>query len=504
VKTLLRVTLVAAGLAFAGTAHAASNIVLIVTDDQRADTLDAMPTVLAELGAKGAVYPDSFVVNSNCCPSRVATLTGLYSHSNGFYRQNSNSTRVSRAFSQVPQLATWLHAAGYRTALVGKYLNGYDGSFAVPGWDRFVTLLHPIDYFGYTLYRDGVLEPRGSGPLDYSTDVLAAEAETFIRGVASTTPLFLYFTPNAPHSSLGGVLPKPAPRHEPQVVVHDPPSLGEDVSDKPEWVQRLGLTPPPHDPSLFLGAMRTALSAVDEGVGRLLTALEETGRLSDTLVIFTSDNGLMLNEHGLGIRKRVPYEESIRVPFVMRYDGHAFAPRMVANIDIAPTIMEAVGLPFAGDGSSLLSGEGRAELLIENVGKVVPTYCALRTRTAMYAAYTDGSQELYDLAADPFQLNNRTAREARYDMRRRLAPLCRPVPPGFRWPQICTRSGDRRANVIRGTRAFDVVCAGPGNDLVQVRDGRRDVVICGPGRDRVDGDRVDEVRPDCERVQRHP
>ena len=491
-----------AGLAFAlaggGVAQAAPNVLLVIADDQRADTLDAMPTVLAEIGAKGAVYPESFVVNPNCCPSRIATFTGLYSHSTGFYRQNSASRAVSLAFSSVPQLAGWLDAAGYQTGLVGKYLNGYDGSFVVPGWDRFVTMLNPMTYYGYTLYSDGVLTTHGSEPEDYATDVFAAEAETFVRDADPNHPLFLVFAPNAPHSTPIGSPPVPAPRHPVAPVIHDPPSLGEDLTDKPAWVRRLAGTPPPYDPAEFLSAMRTTLRGVDEAVGRLLTALEDTGRLEDTLVIYTSDNGLMLGEHGLGIRKLTPHEESIRVPLAVRWDGHSFTPRMAANIDIAPTIMEAAGLPFTGDGRSLLSSK-RSELLVEHFGVNVPTYCALRTATEKYVVYKDGSQELYNLTADPFELTNVTNRERRYDLRQRLARLCRPVPPRFTWPSICTKQGNARRNVLRGTARFDVVCAMRGNDSIDVRDGRRDVVFCGPGRDTVRIDRRDELRPDCER-----
>ena len=423
---LVGLACLAFALAGGGAAQAAPNVLLVIADDQRADTLDAMPTVLAEIGAKGAVYPESFVVNPNCCPSRIATFTGLYSHSTGFYRQNSASRVVSLAFSSVPQLAGWLDTAGYQTALVGKYLNGYDGSFVVPGWDRFVTMLHPMTYYGYTLYSDGVLTEHGSEPEDYATDVFAAEAETFVRDANPDHPLFLVFAPNAPHgTAIVGAPPVPAPRHPITPVIHDPPSLGEDLTDKPAWVRRLAGTPPPYDPAEFLSAMRATLRGVDEAVGRLLTALEDTGRLEDTLVIYTSDNGLMLGEHGLGIRKLTPHEESIRVPLAVRWDGHPFTPRMAANIDIAPTIMEAAGLPFTGDGRSLLSSK-RSELLVEHFGVNVPTYCALRTATEKYVVYKDGSQELYNLTADPFELTNVTNRERRYDLRQRLARL---VPP---------------------------------------------------------------------------
>ncbi len=193
-----------------------------------------------------------------------------------------------------------------------------------------------------------------------------------------------------------------------------------------------------------------SLQAVDRAVGRLLDALEDTGRLDDALVIFTSDNGLLWGEHRW-VKKEVPYEEAIRVPLVVRADaiageGVRTDRNLVANIDLAPTIAEAAGVRLPGaDGQSLLPlVEGRATtwrqaLLIEHMRGTnpIPTYCAVRTARYLFATYETGERELYDLESDPFQLQDlagtQPGLEGRLDAT--LRGLCEPPPPGLR-PQM--------------------------------------------------------------------
>ena len=525
-----KVLLAIAGAVFAlcGTsAQAAPNVVLIVTDDQRWDTLSAMPTVQSELVGKGVTFANAVVVNPLCCPSRATILTGLYSHSTGIYRNNSFNPARARRF-RLPTVATWLDRAGYTTAYVGKYLNGYDGSFVPKGWDRWITFTGLADYYRYTLLRDGVRRAYGSGPAAYSTDVLAADAAAVIREAEGN--LFLLFAPYAPHADISGGPPAPAPRHAGTVPVEPwrPPGVGEDLSDKPRWLRRVSANLP-HAASGNSAAVRAgqleALRAVDDAVAVILEALEETGRLADTLLIFTSDNGYTWGEHGLGNWKLVPYEESIRVPFVVRFDGRAPVgrqePRLVANIDIAPTVAAAAGLSRTTEGRSLLpllSGDPvpwRRDVLVEHKGEAVPTYCAVRSEPWMYAQYTDGSEELYDLAADPHQLENLagrlTMRAVRHAQRLRLRKLCRPVPPGFVRVGICTAKGRDRQDVLLGTRWFDALCPGrgvdrvralEGDDVIYAADRTRDYVSCGPGIDTVHADYLDKPAASCERIVR--
>jgi len=192
------------------------------------------------------------------------------------------------------------------------------------------------------------------------------------------------------------------------------------------------------------------VQAVVRAVGCLLDALEDTGRLDDALVIFTSDNGLLWGEHRW-LKKEVPYEEAIRVPLVVRADaivgeGARTDRHLVANIDLAPTIAATAGVNLPGvDGQSLLPLlEGRAEtwrdaLLIEHMRGTnpIPTYCAVRTARHLFASYETGERELYDLESDPFQLQNLAGTEPGLEGRldSTLQGLCEPPPPGLR-PQM--------------------------------------------------------------------
>jgi N-acetylglucosamine-6-sulfatase len=314
-----------------------------------------------------------------------------------------------------------------------------------PGWDRWVAFVHS-EYFEYALTVDGTVERVGYAAEDYSTDLLAARTEEFIR--STDGPVFAVYAPPAPHAPA-----IPSPEDDglfADLLPWRPPSFDEpDVSDKPAHVR--AMTPFGPDRTEQLDTLRInqyrTLQAVDRAVGRLLGALEDTGRLEDALVIFTSDNGLLWGEHRW-VKKEVPYEEAIRVPLVIRADriGAALGrtdPHLVANIDLAPTIAAAAGVPLPGvDGRSLLpllegpSDGWRHALLIEHMRGTnpIPTYCAVRTSRYLYAVYDTGERELYDLARDPYQLRNlsKAAPGLRTRLQAVLDRLCDPPPPGFR------------------------------------------------------------------------
>ena len=452
-----------AGRGEATAPESAPSIVVILTDDQRADTLSVMPTVQREIGERGVSFANAFVVNPLCCPSRASLLTGLYSHSTGVYL--NTGARGLPAFDEDSTLATWLDEAGYETAFVGKYLNGYARTEAPPGWDRWVAFTGTLDkgvppnYFDYELTVDGEREAYGSAPGDYSTDVLAQYAADFIRDAEG--PLFLVFAPFAPHAGpteeLVTTAATPAPRHADARVEHFPPRRfahfdEADVSDKPPWV---AVRPRIRGPELgaitrLRQSQLASLLAVDEAVAKLLRELRGGGRLGNTLVVYTSDNGQAWGEHRWR-GKGLPYEEHIRVPLLVRYDAAATAGRIerrqALNIDIAPTIAALAGLEaptFDGsDLAPLLRGEAapwRRDFLVEHLGAppnpAVPSYCAVRSTDAVYVAYATGDEELYDLAEDPLQLENQaaepSAEPALEDLRARLRELCRPPPPGMR------------------------------------------------------------------------
>lgn len=426
------------------------DVVVIVTDDQRFDTLWAMPLVQRELVAKGVTFDEAFVVNPICCPSRASILTGDYSHTTGVYRQTPPFGRFEW-FRDGSALPTWLDDAGYTTGLFGKYLDGYQHAaltgYVPPGWDRWVAFVHAA-YYGYKLTVDGTIRTHGSSIADYSTDVLAREAVEFILG--SDGPLFLYFSPAAPH------WPATAAPNDAEAFTDLPPwrpaAFDErDVSDKPPWVR--WLPPLTSERRAEIDALREdqyrSLLAVDRAVASIVSALEVAGRLENTLIVYTSDNGLAWGEHRW-TKKEAPYEEVIRVPLVMRWDAGAVrsgtrSEAFALNLDIAPTIVEAMGgVAPVMEGRSLLPvlrgtvpADWRDDFLVEHlVGRnPVPTYCAVRSRGWMYVRYADGEQELYDLSSDPAQLDN-LASSAELsgrlrDLDRRLETLCRPAPPGY-------------------------------------------------------------------------
>ena len=424
------------------------NIVLIVTDDQRFDTLKVMPEVRRLLVARGMTFRRAIVTNPLCCPSRATILTGRYSHTTGVYT-NILPYGGWSAFqaSESRTIATALHRAGYRTAMIGKYLNQYSGEtvYVPPGWDRWFALLAPGGYFNYKVYDDGLGHlTYGTAPRDYSTDVVRRQAVSYIRNAPQDTPFFLMVTPYAPHGPY-----KPAPRHDGDFAsasVAIGPAVNEaDVSDKPGYIRMRR----PAGSAWVRTTTRDqweTLRAVDELVSRIVRAIEDTGRDGNTLVIFTSDNGLSNYEHRWR-GKQVPYEESIRVPLVVAMPGQipasTVSDALASNVDLAPTIADFAGASLAADGVSLrpvLTGAAsfvRTSVVLEHEESTppVPTYCGVRTQQFTFVHYATGEEELYDLVKDPRQLRNVAASSPNRvaNLRALTESLCQPVPPGFSW-----------------------------------------------------------------------
>jgi N-acetylglucosamine-6-sulfatase len=429
------------------------NIVFIVTDDQRWDTLWAMPTVKSRLVDRGVTFSNGFVSNPLCCPARASILTGDYSHTTGVYTNKERSPYGGfGAFDDRSTLATWLQKAGYRTGLFGKYLNGYPGGYVPPGWDRWFATYDNEGYYNYLANDDGADLAYGSRPQDYGTTVIGQQAADFIRNTDPSQPLFAYIAPHAPHAPA-----TPGPGDETafsNLASSRPPAYDEsNVSDKPQYIRnepRMDRRTRDRIDAFRVDQYR-ALLAVDRDVGHVLNALGDTGRLSQTLIVFTSDNGMLWGEHRWH-KKSVPYEESIRVPFVVRYDPlvgrPGTDPNLAVNIDLAPTAADLAGVGHAGaDGSSLVpllqsrNASWRSDFLLEHLGDRtdgVPTYCGVRSRTTKYVYYATGEEELYNLQADPSELDNLAAtggnNKLLRTMRSRLANLCSPAPPGMSLP----------------------------------------------------------------------
>jgi len=400
----------------------AMNIVFIQSDDQRANTMAQMPLTRSLVGTPGVQFVNAFATTPLCCPARATTLTGLYTHN---HNVRSNAAPYGApVFADGSTIATWLQAAGYRTALIGKYLNLYDQKkpwpYQPPGWSYWSAFKAP-NYYNYRLVENRKEVLYGSTTANYSTKVLAAKAVAFIDSTPPGQPLFLYFAPYAPHApatpanadkTLFGTLPK-----------WRPPAFNEaDVSDKPLWIRKL--------PVLTSAAIKTqdafrlnqlrSLQAVDRAVRDIVNALIRTGRMNNTAIVFASDNGLSWGEHRFRY-KNCLYDECIRIPLIVRAPG--ISPRVdssfVALIDLAPTFAEWAGVspPVPVNGQSLiglLANPGRLwrqELLIEVLGSADPNsgeglFSGVRTQSYTYAEHTTGELELYDMKVDPNQLTN--------------------------------------------------------------------------------------------------
>jgi N-acetylglucosamine-6-sulfatase len=429
------------------------NVLLILTDDQTAESLRVMGRTRALLAAQGTTFANSFISYPMCCPSRATELTGQYAHNHGVMGNHPPEGGYSR-LDHSNTLPVWLQEAGYETAHVGKYLNGYTGPEVPPGWSRWFGLSDPSTYrmYDYTVIDDGEPVHYGEAEADYQTDVLAAKAEEMLRDLArSGHPFFLSVAPVAPHQERSdedarGTPPRPAPRHQGRFAREPLPAKGSfdeaDVADKPPHVRKLPRLSAAKK-ELILRTYRAQLEsllAIDDMVERLVDALEETGQLDHTVVVFTSDNGFFRGEHRIVDGKLLPYEEALRVPLIVRGGGFPAgrtAAQPVSNVDLAPTLVELTGARARRkmDGRPLLPlaldptlGRDRA-LLFEGSSRnpARPSYEAVRTSGWLWVEYRTGARELYDLKADPLELHSRHnapgLRAVRADLARRLARL---------------------------------------------------------------------------------
>jgi len=404
------------------------NVVLILADDQRFDTIGlthsldgvtpVMPNVTTLIANQGVTFKNSYTTTALCAPSRSSLLAGKYSHTTGVH-DNSATDGGFAHFNDASTLATWLHAAGYKTGLYGKYLNGYASAspYTPPGWDEWHAFKAP-QYFDYTLVENGVEVPYGSTDAEYSTDVLAAKAVQFIHDNAGTQPFFLYFTPYAPHAPA-----TPAPRYAGKfssIPPWRPANFNEaDVSDKPAWLRAIALWGPTKiaNQDAFDRKQLECLQAVDDAVGAIVQALRDTGVIRNTIVMYAADNGYSWGSHRWE-PKQCPYEECTRVPLVVSYPPLTPLPREETrfglNVDYAETMAELAGAtPDPGvEGASLvrvLDGTApgwRSDFLEEHWNGQISTYAQVHGVPWKYTEYVTTESELYDLGADPFELAN--------------------------------------------------------------------------------------------------
>ena len=438
------------------------NIVFILTDDERLDDLPRMPIVKKDLTDHGVNFVNGFVTNPLCAPSRATILTGRYSHSTDVY-WNSPPHGGYQTFAQRGDdrstIATWLQSAGYRTAMIGKYMNGYRRRYSSdipPGWTKWEAFT-PVrggedkgGYFNYWMTINGRRVFYGGAAQDYSTTVWTNRALKFIQSTPSSQPLFLYLAMRAPHVP---VTPAPEYAHACQTLAPlRPPSYNVPIVHGPAYIDDL----PAMNASVrayvdlnHLNHCRTLLS-VDDAVGRVVSTLASTGRLSDTMIVFASDNGFEEGEHRWAAKKVAPYEEDLRVPIIVRYDpasqGNGTVNRnFVLNVDFAQTWAALAGVHAPGaQGMNflpLLAGQHpawRHDFLLEHwspsdVHWYVPPYCGVQNSHDVYIEYSTGERELYNLTNDPYELQNVAAYPSNAGivsaMRAQLQQMCRPPPP---------------------------------------------------------------------------
>ncbi|MGI9556605.1 MAG: sulfatase family protein, partial [Solirubrobacterales bacterium] len=448
------------------------NIILISTDDQVLTfNRKNMPATWRLLAERGTSFTNSIVSTPSCCPSRATAITGQYPHNHGV---TSTALGYFAFDNEESTLPVWLRDAGYRTSHIGKYLNRYHQARPTPtgvppGWDEWHSMIPPKSYFGYELGVNGDSERFGFDDDDYLTRTLNKRAIEFVRdSAAGDRPFFLHLDQFAPHQvknenrdgpCKGAAAPDPRDIGRIDEITFDPaPGFNErDVSDKPSFIQAL----PQLDAETKESISKryrcgvASLRAVDRGIARLVQELRRLDLLDDTAIVFTSDNGLFHGEHRVAGSKILPYEEAIRVPLVIRLpDGAAgTAPdrihRPVANVDLAPTILDLAGAQPCTAGGNCRTMDGRSlvglvsgdapewprqrSLLLEfglgfdETNSSVCDYAGVWSPQRVYVEYdrVAGSEpgeepgkvrcievderELYDLERDPGQLDNQLA-----------------------------------------------------------------------------------------------
>jgi len=429
------------------------NIIFVLTDDLDYASAFKMPEIGSLLVEEGTSFEKAFVSHPICCPSRATILTGLYDHNHGV-KGNSPpeggfQTFVSEGHEE-NTIGTRLQEAGYQTAFFGKYLNQYtqaDPTHVPPGWDEWYGKLNEQRLYDYQINENGEEVSYGSEEEDFFTDVLSGQATDFVRRAApEDQPFFTYVAPTAPHGPA-----TPAERHKGvfagEEVPRSPSFNEEDVSDKPAPINdaaRLSEEEVSNIDDYYRQRLESML-AIDEMVGSLVEELEEAGELDNTYIFFTSDNGRFQGEHRIPSGKNRPYEESARVPLFVRGPGVPAGSKVekpTLNTEFAPTFADLAGLPFPADGRSLvplLRGEDpsswRSSILLDKLpredgseeeggkdkgkdkagadgvpkggaGRQAIDFQSVRTETHKYIEYNNGEKELYDLAADPYEMES--------------------------------------------------------------------------------------------------
>jgi arylsulfatase A-like enzyme len=403
------------------------NLLIFVVDDQRnSDTLSFMPKTSHWFISQGKNFTHAYDTDPLCCPARATMFSGAYDHNN-----NVHINLDSALLNQDSTVQHRLHAAGYSTAIVGKFLNAWPLANNPPNFDLWATIEGAINDPAGAEYTNPDMNVNGviHHTTGYSTTLVGNYAVSYLKQLAANPgkPWLMFVDTPAPH------YPWPAePKYANLPVPPWPgnPAVAEtDRSDKPPWVQSKHFTLAQAQ-EVHQGQLR-ALRSVDDMVDRVMTTVQQL-KQTNTLALYLSDNGYLWAEHGLGgdygtaAQKRYPYLPSVALPFLLRWPGHVPAgitdTRLVANADIAPTLYQAAGVTpdpkYPLDGRSLLGSSARKRLLLEywldSADPTVPSWASDLTPTYQYIEWYSGSndatlttfREYYDLTKDPWELSN--------------------------------------------------------------------------------------------------
>jgi N-acetylglucosamine-6-sulfatase len=462
------------------------NVVVIMTDDQRFDDMPTLPRVTRLIGDAGVTFTRAYASYPVCCPARATFFTGQYAQNHHVRCLYPFCGGGYGRLNQRDYLPVWLEDAGYATAHIGKFLNGYGKERGTPidpnGWTEWYGLVDHSTYrmWGYKIREKGPGDEEGTtktygnvrGGRDeiYQTDVLTNKAVDFIgRRGSDARPFFLSVAYLAPHHESGhtqritGQLVRAAHRHRgfyASQPLPKPPGYNEDdMSDKPSFVARFNRRVNAKREAAITKRFHErweSLLAVDEGVERIMRKLSDTGELDNTYVIFTSDHGFMQGEHRIPQGKMVPYDGATHVPLLIRGPGVPRGRRtkaLVGDIDYAPTIMDATPaeashpldgisiLPFARNprrrnlrpflhttaGQAAKGHTNTREGGARGTQPRVPAWSAIRTTQWLYIEYHGGYRELYDINRDHWETNsvvdNPNLRQRIRTLRRTLGDL---------------------------------------------------------------------------------
>ena len=413
------------------------NIVFILTDDLSWNLVPYMPHVL-KMQKEGVTFTNYFVTDSLCCPSRSSIFTGRYPHNTGIYRNVGEDGGYLGFYKRGHERATFataLSAAGYRTAMLGKYLNGYLPAVHPPaaGWTFWAVAGNGYPGFNYDLNQDGKIVHYGNQPKDYMTDVLSDLAVRFIKQAAGT-PFMIEIATFAPHAPY-----TPAPRDADALpglrAPHTPAFDAAPDVEAPQWLKAHRSLSDADITGIDKDFRKRAQSvlAVDAMIGELQAAVAAIGEENNTYFVFNSDNGYHMGEHRLMPGKMTAFDMDIRVPLIVTGPGVPAGTKIdeiVENIDLCPTFSELADMVTSAsiDGRSLaplLHGQKVSDwgtvALVEHRGPVrnlvdpdLPgirsgnptTYEAIRGLKSLYVEYANGDKEYHDHTTDADELRN--------------------------------------------------------------------------------------------------